>query len=126
MHYCHHCLATNINHIATHACIHKCGVFKHIPKYTRNVFAMASDHCNQLEDCYGTYAPQRSYNSRCIRILEEGTLLQTYYNKSNNHTSKSNTHVTVGSIIKYVNRLSVHYPLPNKIATASAKSCSKL
>ena len=72
------------------------------------------------------YAPQRSYNSRCIRNLEEGTLLQTYYNKSNNHTSKSNTHMTVGSIIKYVNGPSVHYPLLNKIATASAKSCSKL
>ena len=48
-----------------------------------------------------------------VRILQEGTLLQTYQNKNNNHVSKSNTHVTVGSIIIiYVSRLSVHYPLP--------------
>ena len=46
------------------------------------------------------------------RILKE----RTHYKhtvKGNNHASKNNTRVTVGSIIiKYVNRQLVHYPLP--------------
>ena len=48
-----------------------------------------------------------------VRMLEECTHYKHSKIKSNIHTSKNNTHVTVGSIIiKYINRLSVHYPLP--------------
>ena len=43
-----------------------------------------------------------------LSFLEECT-----NQKSNNHASKNHTHVTIGLIIvKYVKRLSVHYPLP--------------
>ena len=129
--------------ICIHACIHKCGVFKYVTKYTR--FSYAKQFFLIYSSLGGTEAvldEAEYFTIKCIRhgigslqlvggllwnVCSSTKLYSKVYGsskkalhykhitiKSNNHASKSNTHVTVGSIIiKYVNRLSVHYPLPN-------------
>ena len=125
-----------------HACIHKCGVFKYVTKYTR--FSYAKQFFLIYSSLRGTEPvldEAEHFTIKCIRhgiglpqlvgellwyVCSSTKLYSKVYGsskkalhykhitiKSNNHASKSNTHVTVGSIIiKYVNRLSVHYPLP--------------
>ena len=111
-----------------HACIRKCGVFKYVTKYTRFSYAKQFFLIySSLGGTEAVLDEAEYFTIKCIRhgigslqlvwrnvmermllnevifqgvrILQEGTLLQTYHNKSNNHASKSNTHVTVGSII---------------------------
>ena len=127
-----------------HACIHKCGVFKYVTKYTR--FSYAKQFFLIYSSLRGTKPvldEAEHFTIKCIRhgigslqlvggllwnVCSSTKLYSKVYGsskkalhykhitiKSSNHASKSNTHVTVGSIIiKYVNRLSVHYPLPTK------------
>ena len=113
-----------------HACIHKCGVFKYVTKYTR--FSYAKQFFLIYSSLRGTepvldeaehftikcirhgigslklvggllwnvYAPQQSYIPRCTDPPRRHSAIYKHITiRSNNHASKSNTHVTVGSII---------------------------